>query len=128
MISCEIVLICFTCPAMPVGTVDVILRALVEFLIGNIDPSPVEIIRQVPKCPSRRHLHAFFGLTRSRDVSQWLIKSDWCGVAKKRRFERNAPAGTHVGDLDSVGGVLARPFSGADLRQPRIPRRARGPI
>ena len=39
-----------------------------------------------------------------------------------------APAGTHVGDSDYVRGVLARPCSGADLRQPGIPRRARGPI
>ena len=30
--------------------------------------------------------------------------------------------------LDCVGGVLARSCSGADLRQPEIPRRARGPI
>ena len=39
-----------------------------------------------------------------------------------------APAGTHVGDSDCVGGVLARSCSGAVLRQPGIPRRARGPI
>ena len=38
------------------------------------------------------------------------------------------PAGTHVGDSDCVGGVLARSCSGADFRQPEIPRRARGPI
>ena len=38
------------------------------------------------------------------------------------------PAGTHVGYSDCVGGVLARSCSGADLRQPGIPRRARGPI
>ena len=35
------------------------------------------------------------------------------------------PAGTHVGDSDCVGGVLARSCSGADLRQPGTPRRVR---
>ena len=39
-----------------------------------------------------------------------------------------ALTGTHVGERDCVGGMLARPCSGADLRQPGIPRRARGPI
>ena len=39
-----------------------------------------------------------------------------------------APAGTHVGDSDCVGGELVCLCSGVDLRLPGIPRRTRGPI
>ena len=41
---------------------------------------------------------------------------------------RRGIPGTHVEDSDCVGGVLARSCSGADLRQPGIPRRARADL
>ena len=83
---------------------------------GTVDPGPGPL-----RVPGRGGLRTrtYAGPGREGSFFEELIIEqiyNYCYLLDTTRSL--APAGTHVGDSDCVGGVLAHSCSGADLRQP----------